>query len=179
MEQLGGRKEVELKGLRLRGMCTGRRCSKQPKSSLLSSLLLFLLISPPPSSPPHSLPLPPSGPPASTSIHLPSHQKMPGTLPRFPTVPAMLGSLPRGIHPPSLPRGLTMPSLPGLPSMPRCVSLPRPAVMSTVSEAPRRLLQDCCTVLDHQSAAGNCRGGSRSLQPFPLFQSELLSESLF
>lgn len=96
-------------------------------------------------------------------IYLLSHQKMPGTLPRFPTVPAMLGSLPRAVNPPSLPRGLTMPSLPGLPSlssMPRCVSLPRPAVMSTVSEAPRRLLQDCCSVLDHQSAAGNYRGSS-------------------
>lgn len=91
----------------------------------------------------------------STCIHLPSHQKMLGTLPRFPTVPAMLGSLPRAVNPPSLPRGLTMPSLP---SMPRCVSLPRPAVMSMVSEAPRRLLQDCCSVLDHQSAAGNSRG---------------------
>lgn len=49
---------------------------------------------------------------------------------------------------PSMPRGVNMPSLP------RGVSLPRPVVMSTVSEAPRRLLQDCCSVLDHQSAAG-------------------------
>lgn len=114
-------------------------------------------------------------------IHLPSHQKMPGTLPRFPTVPAMLGSLPRAVNPPSLPRGLTMPSLPGLPSlpsMPRCVLLPRPAVMSTVSAAPRRLLQDCCSVLDHQSAAGNSKGGSRLVQPFPLFKSKLLLELL-
>lgn len=149
-------------------MCTGRRCSQQPRSSLLSSVLLFLLISPPPSSPPHSLSLSSF---RSTCIHLPSHQKMPGTLPRFPTVPAMLGSLPRAVNPPSLPRGLTMPSLP---SMPRCVSLPRPAVMSTVSEAPRRLLQDCCSVLDHQSAAGNSRGGFRLVQPCPLFKSELL-----
>lgn len=67
MEQLGGRKEMELKGLRFRGMCAGRRCSQQPRSSVLSSVLLFLLITPPPSSPPPSLPPPsPSDPPAST-----------------------------------------------------------------------------------------------------------------
>lgn len=49
---------------------------------------------------------------------------------------------------PSMPRGVNIPSLP------RGVSLPRPVVMSTVSAAPRRLLQDCCSVLDHQSAEG-------------------------
>ncbi|XP_049921893.1 uncharacterized protein LOC126403338 [Epinephelus moara] len=85
---------------------------------------------------------------------------MPGTLPRFPTMPALLGSLPRGIDAPSLPRGITMPSLPSLPSMPRGVtipslprgmSLPGAVAMSTVSQAPRRLLQDCCSVLDHQT----------------------------
>ncbi|CAF88315.1 unnamed protein product, partial [Tetraodon nigroviridis] len=81
---------------------------------------------------------------------------MPGTLPRFPTMPALLSSLPRGVGPPSIPRGITMPSLSSLPSMnipslPRGVSLPRPVAMAAVSEAPRRLLQDCCSVLDHQS----------------------------
>lgn len=152
MEQLGGRKEEELKGLRFKGMC---RQEVQPAVKTLSgyfssahspSFIISSTFSPSFSSF------------TSTCIHLPSHQKMPGTLPRFPTVPAMLGSLPRAVNPPSLPRGLTMPSLPGLPSlpsMPRCVSLPRPAVISTVSEAPRRFLQDCCSVLDHQSASGN------------------------
>ncbi|GAA6227514.1 protein EFR3 homolog B-like isoform X6 [Lates japonicus] len=75
---------------------------------------------------------------------------MPGTLPRFPTVPALLSSLPRGVSPPSLPRGITMPSLP------RGVSLPRAIAMPTVSQAPRRLLQDCCSVLDHQTPGGLC-----------------------
>nr|XP_046237771.1 protein EFR3 homolog B-like isoform X2 [Scatophagus argus] len=73
-----------------------------------------------------------------------------GTLPRFPTVPALLSSLPRGVSPPSLPRGVTIPSLP------RGMSLPRPVAMSTVSQAPRRLLQDCCSVLDHQTPGGLC-----------------------
>ncbi|XP_050921778.1 protein EFR3 homolog B isoform X8 [Lates calcarifer] len=81
---------------------------------------------------------------------------MPGTLPRFPTVPALLSSLPRGVSPPSLPRGITMPSLPTLPSLPRGVSLPRAVAMPTVSQAPRRLLQDCCSVLDHQTPGGLC-----------------------
>ncbi|XP_059183906.1 protein EFR3 homolog B-like [Centropristis striata] len=86
---------------------------------------------------------------------------MPGTLPRFP-------SMPRGINPPSLPRGLTMPTLPSLsslpsmprgitmPNLPRGMSLPRVVAMSTVSRAPRRLLQDCCSVLDHQTPGGLC-----------------------
>ncbi|XP_041822511.1 protein EFR3 homolog B-like [Chelmon rostratus] len=108
---------------------------------------------------------------------------MPGTLPRFPTMPAVLNSLPRGVSPPSLPRGITMPSLPSLPSLPRGIttpslptlpslpsmprgitipslprgmSLPRPVAMSSVSQAPRRLLQDCCSVLDHQTPGGLC-----------------------
>ncbi|XP_005932826.1 protein EFR3 homolog B isoform X1 [Haplochromis burtoni] len=98
---------------------------------------------------------------------------MPGTLPRFPslprgvTMPALLNSLPRGINPPSLPRGITMPSMPTLPSLPsmprgvtipslpRGMSLPR-AAMPAVTEAPRRLLQDCCSVLDHQTPGGLC-----------------------
>ncbi|XP_063322544.1 protein EFR3 homolog B-like [Pelmatolapia mariae] len=98
---------------------------------------------------------------------------MPGTLPRFPslprgvTMPALLNSLPRGINPPSLPRGITMPSMPTLPSLPsmprgvtipslpRGMSLPRTA-MPAVTEAPRRLLQDCCSVLDHQTPGGLC-----------------------
>lgn len=100
-------------------------------------------------------------------IFCPVTTEMPGTLPRFPTMPALLSSLPRGVNPPSLPRGLTMPSLPtlpSLPSMPRGVtipSLPRgmslhgAVTMSTVSQAPRRLLQDCCSVLDHQTPGGN------------------------
>ncbi|XP_028427944.1 protein EFR3 homolog B [Perca flavescens] len=92
---------------------------------------------------------------------------MPGTLPRFPSMPSsFLSSLPRGVNPPSLPRGISLPSLPSLPSMPRGVtipslprgmSLPRAAVaMSTVTQAPRRLLQDCCSVLDHQTPGGLC-----------------------
>uniref|UniRef100_A0AAQ5YR01 EFR3 homolog B n=1 Tax=Amphiprion ocellaris TaxID=80972 RepID=A0AAQ5YR01_AMPOC len=95
---------------------------------------------------------------------------MPATLPRFPnmprgvTVPTLLGSLPRGINPPSLPRGVTLPSLPSLPSLPRfpsmprgvTMSLPRAVAMPTVSQAPRRLLQDCCSVFDHQTAGGLC-----------------------
>ncbi|KAE8277000.1 hypothetical protein D5F01_LYC25260 [Larimichthys crocea] len=66
-------------------------------------------------------------------------------------MPALLGSLPRGVNPPSLPsmpRGVTIPSLP------RGMSLPRAVAMSTVSQAPRRLLQDCCSVLDHQTPGG-------------------------
>ncbi|XP_028255662.1 protein EFR3 homolog B-like [Parambassis ranga] len=84
---------------------------------------------------------------------------MPGTLPRFPsmprvaTMPALLSSLPRGVSPPSLPRGFTMPSLP---SLPRGVTLPRAVAMPAVSQAPRRLLQDCCSVLDHQAPGGLC-----------------------
>ncbi|XP_039998543.1 protein EFR3 homolog B-like [Xiphias gladius] len=93
---------------------------------------------------------------------------MPGTRPRFPTMPTLLGSLPGGISPPSLPRGITMPSLPtlpSLPSMPRGVTipslprgmlLPRAVAMPTVSRAHRRLLQDCCSVLDHQMPGGLC-----------------------
>lgn len=156
--------EAELKGLRFRGMRAGRRWTKEP-NALCSSLLLSFysfhhLSPPPPSSPTSSSSSSPSQPPPSTWYPA---AEMPGTLPRFPTVPALLGSLPRGISPPSLPRGITMPSLPSLPSMPRGVSipslprgvsLPRPVVMSTVSAAPRRLLQDCCSVLDHKSAAG-------------------------
>ncbi|XP_058474631.1 protein EFR3 homolog B-like isoform X3 [Solea solea] len=65
----------------------------------------------------------------------------------------MSRSLPRGINPPTLPRGITMPSLP---SLPRGVSLPRVVAMPTVSQAPRRLLQDCCSVLDHQTPGGVC-----------------------
>lgn len=122
---------------------------------------LHLQLPPPPPRLLHSLLHPPGIP--SAPLAAAAAEEMPGTLPRFPTVPALLGSLPRGISPPSLPRGITMPSLPSLPSMPRGVnipslprgvSLPRPVVMSTVSAAPRRLLQDCCSVLDHQSAAG-------------------------
>ncbi|XP_045906136.1 protein EFR3 homolog B-like isoform X2 [Micropterus dolomieu] len=88
--------------------------------------------------------------------------EMPGTLPRFP-------SMPRGVTMPtllsSLPRGITMPSMPSMPSMPRGVSipsltrgmsLPRAVAMSTVSQAPRRLLQDLCSVLDHQTPGGLC-----------------------
>ncbi|XP_070405729.1 protein EFR3 homolog B isoform X2 [Nothobranchius furzeri] len=93
---------------------------------------------------------------------------MPGTLPRFPsmprgvTMPALVSSLPRSINPPSLPRGITMPSLPTLPSFPSIPrgltipSLPRVIVMPTVPEAPRRLLQDCCSVFDHQTSGGLC-----------------------
>ena len=73
---------------------------------------------------------------------------MPGTLPSFPSVPTLLGSLPRGVSPPSMPRGIAVPSLP------RGVTLPRVIAMPTVPEAPRRLLQDCCSVLDHQTSAG-------------------------
>lgn len=98
--------------------------------------------------------------------------EMPGTLLRFPslprgvTMPALLNSLPRGINPPTLPRGITMPSMPTLPSLPsmprgvtipslpRGMSLPR-AAMPAVTEAPRRLLQDCYSVLDHQTPGGN------------------------
>ncbi|XP_029375717.1 protein EFR3 homolog B-like [Echeneis naucrates] len=78
---------------------------------------------------------------------------MTATLPRFPTMPALLSSLPRGINPPSLPRGITMPSLP---SMPRGVSLPRAIAMPTTSQAHRKLLRDCCSVLDHQTPGGLC-----------------------
>ncbi|XP_068165820.1 protein EFR3 homolog B-like isoform X2 [Antennarius striatus] len=96
---------------------------------------------------------------------------MSGTLPRFPSMPTIFNSLPRAINPPSLPRGITMPSMPTLPSMPslptmprgmnlpslpRGVSLPRCIAVSTVSQAPRRLLQDCCSVLDHQAPGGLC-----------------------
>ncbi|XP_042260155.1 protein EFR3 homolog B-like [Thunnus maccoyii] len=100
---------------------------------------------------------------------------MPGTLPRFPsmprgvTMPTLLNvSMPRGVSSPSLPRGITMPSLPSLPSfpslprgvtipsLPRGMSLPRAVAMPTVSQAPRRLLQDCCAVLDHQTPGGLC-----------------------
>ncbi|KAM4711254.1 protein EFR3 homolog B-like [Anableps anableps] len=94
--------------------------------------------------------------------------EMPGTLPSFPslprgvTVPALLGSLPRGVNPPSLPRGITMPALPTLPSFPSIPrgialpSLPRVVAMPTVPEAPRRLLQDCCSVFDHRTSGGVC-----------------------
>ncbi|XP_069020110.1 protein EFR3 homolog B-like [Embiotoca jacksoni] len=100
--------------------------------------------------------------------------EMPGTRPRFPsmprgvTMPSLLSSLPRGISAPSLPRGITMPSLPTLPSLPsmprgltvpslpRGMSLPRAVAMPTVSQAPRRLLQDCCSVFDHQVPGGLC-----------------------
>ncbi|XP_054882178.1 protein EFR3 homolog B-like isoform X1 [Poeciliopsis prolifica] len=68
---------------------------------------------------------------------------MPGSLPRVLTVPALLGSLPRGANPPSLP---SFPS----------IALPRVVAMPTVAEAPRRLLQDCCSVLDHQASGGVC-----------------------
>uniref|UniRef100_A0A087XJF9 EFR3 homolog B n=1 Tax=Poecilia formosa TaxID=48698 RepID=A0A087XJF9_POEFO len=71
---------------------------------------------------------------------------MPGSLPRVMTVPALLGSLSRGANPPSLP---SFPSI-ALPSLPRVVAMP------TVAEAPRRLLQDCCSVLDHQTSGGVC-----------------------
>ncbi|MEQ2294689.1 hypothetical protein AMECASPLE_006494, partial [Ameca splendens] len=95
---------------------------------------------------------------------------MPGTLPSFPslprgvTVPVLLGSLPRGVNPPSLPRGFTMPSLSTLPSfpsfhqgitipsLPRGVTLPRFVTMPTLPQAPRRLLQDCCSMFDHQNS---------------------------
>lgn len=99
---------------------------------------------------------------SSSTAPLPSivHAEMPGTLPRIPTMPALLSSLPRGVNPPSLPRGLTLPNLSSLPSinipsLPRGMSLPRPVVMAAVSEAPRRLLQDCGSVLDHQTPRGN------------------------
>ncbi|XP_056226769.1 protein EFR3 homolog B-like [Seriola aureovittata] len=80
---------------------------------------------------------------------------MTGTLPRFPTMPALLSSLPRGINPPTLPRGITMPSV-TIPSLPRGMSLPRAVAMPTVTQAHRRLLQDCCSVLDHQTPGGLC-----------------------
>lgn len=76
---------------------------------------------------------------------------MPGTLPRIPTMPALLSSLPRGI---TLPNLSSLPSI-NIPSLPRGMSLPRPVVMAAVSEAPRRLLQDCGSVLDHQTPRGN------------------------
>ncbi|XP_030008639.1 protein EFR3 homolog B-like [Sphaeramia orbicularis] len=102
---------------------------------------------------------------------------MPGTLPRFPSLPRgvmTMPSLPRGVVSPpslpslpslpglpslpSLPRGLTMPSLPSMniPSLPRGMSLPRAVAMPTVSQAPRRLLQDCCSMVDHQTPPGLC-----------------------
>ncbi|KAM7375560.1 hypothetical protein PAMA_014596 [Pampus argenteus] len=78
-------------------------------------------------------------------------------MPRGVTMPTMLNvSLSRGLSPPSIPRGIAMPSLPGLPSLPRGMSLPRAVAMPTVSQAPRRLLQDCCAVLDHQTPGGLC-----------------------
>lgn len=97
----------------------------------------------------------------SSSISLPHA----GTLPRFPTVPAPLSSLPTGINPPSSPRGITMPNLFNLPSMtipslPRGLSLPRPVAMAAVYEATRRLLQDCCSVLDHQAPGGKHSPGA-------------------
>ncbi|XP_024144848.1 protein EFR3 homolog B isoform X2 [Oryzias melastigma] len=93
---------------------------------------------------------------------------MPGSLPSFPslprgvTMPALLSSLPRGVNPPSLPRGITMPALPSLPrgvtipSLPRGVTLSRVIAMPTVPQAPRRLLEGCCSVFDHQTASGLC-----------------------
>ncbi|XP_041834688.1 protein EFR3 homolog B-like isoform X2 [Melanotaenia boesemani] len=75
---------------------------------------------------------------------------MPGTLPTFPSMPALLSSLPRGVNPPSLSRGITIPSLP------RGMMLPRVVAMPTVPQAPRRLLQDCYSVFDHQTAGGLC-----------------------
>lgn len=93
--------------------------------------------------------------------------KMPGSLASFPslprgmTMPALLSSLPRGVNPPSLPRGITMLNLPSLPrgvtipSLSRGVTLSRVIAMPTVPQAPRRLLQDCCSVFDHQTASGN------------------------
>ncbi|XP_060888457.1 protein EFR3 homolog B-like isoform X1 [Labrus mixtus] len=89
------------------------------------------------------------------------------TMPSMPSFPSM-PSLPRGITVPSfpsLPRGITVPSFPSMPSLPRGItvpslprgmSLPRSVAMSTVSQAPRRLLQDCCSVLDHQTPGGLC-----------------------
>ncbi|KAF3688359.1 Protein EFR3 -like protein B [Channa argus] len=85
-----------------------------------------------------------------------TYMDMPGILPRFPSMPqggtmsAMLNSLPRGINPPSLPRGITMPSLP------RGMSLPRSVATPTVLHGPLRLLRDCGSVLDHQTAGGLC-----------------------
>ncbi|KAM9767072.1 protein EFR3 homolog B-like isoform 2-T3 [Menidia menidia] len=86
------------------------------------------------------------------------------TMPTFPSLPrgVTMPSLPRGVTMPSLPRGVTMPSLPRgvtMPSLPRGVtmpSFPRGVAMPTVPEAPRRLLQDCCSVFDHQTAGGLC-----------------------
>ncbi|AWO95658.1 putative protein EFR3 -like B-like [Scophthalmus maximus] len=49
-----------------------------------------------------------------------------------------------------MPRSVTMPSLP------RGLSLPRAVSMPTVSLAHRRLLRDCCSVLDHQTPGGLC-----------------------
>ncbi|XP_074520433.1 LOW QUALITY PROTEIN: protein EFR3 homolog B-like [Halichoeres trimaculatus] len=77
------------------------------------------------------------------------------SLPRGFTMPS-LPSMPGLPSMPSLPRGLTAPSLPSMPSLPRGMSLPRSAALSTVSQAPRRLLQDCCSVLDHQAPGGLC-----------------------
>ncbi|KAL3045464.1 hypothetical protein OYC64_013687 [Pagothenia borchgrevinki] len=108
---------------------------------------------------------------------------MPGTLPRFPSMPRgmTMPSLPRGINPPSLPsmpRGISMPSLPRIPSLPRMPSFPSlprmpsfpslprmpslpsmprvVAVSASVSQTPRRLFQDVCSVIDHQTPAGLC-----------------------
>lgn len=142
---LGG--GVEVKELICGGMCA--ECFTSPHFSFFSSQLTLSRLR--------------QDDVTLTSTHHPSAAEMPGTLPRFPTMPALLSSLPRGIDAPSLPRGITMPSLPSLPSMPRGVtipslprgmSLPGAVAMSTVSQAPRRLLQDCCSVLDHQTPGG-------------------------
>lgn len=171
---------ADLKGLRVRGMWGGRRWSPEGKGfSHLTSSHSTATSSPSLCS--ERKLLRPTITSSSSSGQLDPHfhligqvnKEMPGTLPRFPsmprgvTMPTLLNSLPRGINPPSLPRGITMPSLPTLPSLPsmprgvtmpslpRGMSLPRAVAMSTVSQAPRRLLQDCCSVLDHQTPGGN------------------------
>ncbi|XP_074483244.1 protein EFR3 homolog B-like isoform X2 [Sebastes fasciatus] len=79
-------------------------------------------------------------------------------MPRGLTVPSLprLPSMPRGLTVPSLPRLPSMPRGLTVPSLPRGMSLPRAVSISTVSQAPRRLLQDCCSVLDHQTPGGLC-----------------------
>ncbi|XP_068587095.1 protein EFR3 homolog B-like isoform X3 [Cebidichthys violaceus] len=100
--------------------------------------------------------------PRITRPSLPSMSSLPRvTRPSLPRItrPSLLSmpSLPRVTRPslpsmPSLPR-VTMPSLP---SMPRGLSLQRAVAILTVSQTPRRLLQDCCSVLDHQTPGGVC-----------------------
>lgn len=162
---------ASLKGLRFRGMWREGDFFLQSRFSCFTSynFLSTFTFSP---LLPHLLHRPCISSSSSSGhlLHLEISLEMPGPLPKFPsmprgvTMPALLNSLPRGINPPSLPRGITMPSLSSLPSMPqgvtipslpRGMSLPRTVAMPTVPQAPRRLLQDCCSVLDHQTPGGN------------------------